>query len=157
VAIWLRDNPLSQYIRREVFLDVSFTAASFHTLDSISGESQTFALAAVTDGFQPNAGARLDEVLASKLPVAPLLPPTALEQADRKRVDPLCALKSRPRGKLGWPFAIFDDCPKFQTGCPKADNRTGHRSQKAGELNSFQLQGVHHGRIKQQVPPRTVE
>ena len=37
------------------------------------------------------AGARLDELLASKLPVDPLLPPTALEQADRKRVDPLLA------------------------------------------------------------------
>ena len=63
MAIWLRDNPLSQYIRREVFLDVSFTAASFHTLDSISGESQTFALAAVTDGFQPYAGTRVKTAL----------------------------------------------------------------------------------------------
>ncbi len=56
--IWLRDNPLSEYIRREVLLDVSFTAASLRTLDSISGESQTFALAAVTDGFLPNGDAR---------------------------------------------------------------------------------------------------
>jgi hypothetical protein len=45
----------------------------------------------VADRFQPDAGVRLDGVLASKLPVDPLLPPTALEQADRKRVDPLCA------------------------------------------------------------------
>ena len=49
--IWLRDNPLSEYIRREVLLDVSFTAASFRTLDSISGGSQTLVLAAVTDSF----------------------------------------------------------------------------------------------------------
>lgn len=41
--------------------------------------------------FQPNAGARLDAVLASKLPVGPRLPPTALEQADRNRLHPLCA------------------------------------------------------------------
>jgi len=73
------------------------------------------------------------------------------------REHPQSALKSRPQGKLGWQLAIFDDDPMFQTACPKADNRTGHLSQKAGELNSFQLQGVHHGRIEQQVPPRTVE
>jgi hypothetical protein len=86
VAIWLRDNPLSQYIRREVFLDVSFTAASFRTLDSISGGSQTFDLTALTVGFQPNAGARFDEMLASKLPVGLQLAPPALELADRKRL-----------------------------------------------------------------------
>jgi hypothetical protein len=65
VAIWLRDNPLSQYIRREVFLDVSFTAASFRTLDSISGGSQTFDLTALTVGFQP--------VGASQFPPNPTL------------------------------------------------------------------------------------
>ncbi|TAH12191.1 MAG: hypothetical protein EAZ11_07495 [Curvibacter sp.] len=43
------------------------------------------------DFNQPNAGARLVEVDASKLTVIPLLPPTALEQADRKWVDPLYA------------------------------------------------------------------
>jgi hypothetical protein len=37
------------------------------------------------------AGARFDEVLATKLPGDFQLPPTALEQADRNRLQPVCA------------------------------------------------------------------
>jgi|LNFM01.1.fsa_nt_gb hypothetical protein len=40
---------------------------------------------------QPNEGARFDEMLASKLPVGPRRPIAAMEQSDRKLVDPLCA------------------------------------------------------------------
>jgi hypothetical protein len=46
----------------------------------------------VADSFQPNAGARFDAVLASKLPVDPRLPPIALEQADHKRLLPVTVL-----------------------------------------------------------------
>jgi hypothetical protein len=48
-------------------------------------------LTALTVGFQPNAGARFDEMLASKLPVDLQLAPPALELADRKRLKPVSA------------------------------------------------------------------
>lgn len=48
---------------------------------------------------------------------------------------------SPTRWRFGWLLAIFDDDLKFQTACPKAANQTGHCSQIAGELNTFQLQG----------------
>lgn len=61
--------------------------------------------------------------------------------------------KSQTRGWHGRPLASIDDDLKFQTADSKADDQHVQASQKMGELNSFQLQGVHHGRISQQVPP----
>ncbi len=50
-----RDNPVSHDIRREMFSDASFAAASFHTLDGVTCWVLTFDLAARTDGFQPTS------------------------------------------------------------------------------------------------------
>ena len=83
---------------------------------------------------------------------------SSLETATAHNCE-LCirVLKSRSRVKTRWQLAIFVANLKLQPTCPKADDQTGHGSQKAGELNSFQLQGVQRGRIEQQVTPRTVE
>jgi hypothetical protein len=54
----------------------------------------------VANRFQPMAGARFDEVLATKLPGDFQLPPTALEQADRNRLQPVMACKSHPQRQI---------------------------------------------------------
>ena len=45
----------------------------------------------VTASFQPNAGAPIDEMLTTKLPVDPKFPLTALEQANCAGLKPVCA------------------------------------------------------------------
>jgi hypothetical protein len=71
VAIWLRDSPLSEYIRREVLLDVSFTAVNFCALDRETGRLMMIDLTECNDGFQPMAGACFGKVSTTKLPINP--------------------------------------------------------------------------------------
>lgn len=52
-------------------------------------------LLSVNGNFQPIKVARFDEVLATKLPVDPRLPPTDLEQADRNWLQPVMVCMSR--------------------------------------------------------------
>jgi hypothetical protein len=88
----------------------------------------------VADRFQPMPGARFDEMLATKLPGDFQLPPTALEQVDRNRLQPVMAfwsptkpkperllsrLKSQPQygGHFGEPkfrFGFADRCHERQ-------------------------------------------
>jgi hypothetical protein len=63
VAIWLRDSPLSEYIRREVLLDVSFTAVNFCALDRETGRLMMIDLTECNDGFQPIADPPTDAVI----------------------------------------------------------------------------------------------
>jgi hypothetical protein len=77
------------------FTNVGFSAVISRFSTSAFRSGTAFRIDALNVGSQPNAGARFDAVLASKLPVDPRLPPTALEQADRNRQQPVSAYRSR--------------------------------------------------------------
>ena len=75
--------------------DVRFTAASSHTLDCVTSRFLTFDLTALTDGFQPDGGYRLDASATSPtavrnrpsadLRLSELLPPNpAFAYKDRR-------------------------------------------------------------------------
>ena len=84
--------------------------------------SERFVSMLSKDGFQPMAGAPIEEMLTSKLPVDPRLPLTALEQANRNGLPPASAycgamffgLESPSKGKFArFTFSNMKGLPRL--------------------------------------------